>query len=267
LAWLDWFVRRDAPAAWPRPQHEPSGLSAEFEFFVVGAPSDARVPDDLREYGHAEARLPEGVRLTPLCRAEIPGDFDALVERITGGLQQEHPHLYAATRAAERLHAVTAEGPDAGDFRMLQGAWALVRALMHAGAVGLYDNRARSWRTAHKVGAPDADPSRLARSYRVMGAPLEGHAGGFVVWTAGLGKAARPELLTLSPEVHLALSQQVLLDLGEACMRGRRLRVGDTVHLHGVRARVDALVPGENAPALDLENRCGGLLVVLFTDS
>lgn len=267
MAWLDRFIRRDAPAAWPRPQHEPSGLSAEFEFFVVGAPSDARVPDDLRDHGHVEARLPAGVRLTPLRRAEIPGDFDALVERITAGLEQEHPQLCAVARAAEHLHAVTAEGPDVGDFRMLQGAWAIVRALVRAGAAGLYDNRARSWRTAHMVATPDADPSRLARSYRVMGAPLEGHAGGFIVWTAGLGKAARPELLTLSPEVHLALSQQVLLDLGEACVRGRRLRVGDTVRLHGVRARVDALVPGENAPALDLENGCGGLLVVLFADA
>jgi hypothetical protein len=264
MGWRDWFGAPAGPPAWPRPLWSPGGGQARFDIIVVGAGRAAAAPADLRVEGAARAALPAGVGWRRWDRSADPAGFAGALGRLRGALEAPPAGLGAAAEHAEHLHEINGAVEDAADFAALGAAWALARALLRGGAAGLVDLQAGTWCTAHMALSPDPDPSRLARSFRVWCKPVAAPVAGAVCWTAGLAKAARPDLVCLLPEAHLELGQRALLDLGEALCRGQRAAPGDRVGLGPVHARLDALQPGDNAPDLGLNNVNGGLLVVLF---
>ncbi len=254
MGWLDWLKGGERPAVWPRPLFTAGSGRAVFSFTVIGGPSAAG----------GQERLPAGVSRRLLRRDADPVAFVAAVEALRPGLSAEGGGVEALLQTVDHIEEIEGSLPDPPDYAALQAAWAQVRASVQAGAIGVFDGVAGRWYPAHPVLSPDPDPSRLARGFRVNGAPLEGHPGGLLCWTVGLAKAARPDLVMMIAEAQLPLAQEALLELGEQMSRGRRLSPGARVGLGITHVRIDPLLPGENAPHIALDNPNGGLLVVLF---
>ncbi len=254
MGWLDWLKGRERSVVWPRPLFTVGAGRAVFSFTVVGGPARAA----------SNATLPAGVSARRIDRQAEPTAFSGLAATLSPGLRREGVDGEALLEAIDHFTVIEGSLPDPPDYAGLQAAWVQVRAGVQAGAIGVFDGVSGRWYPAPMVLSPGPDPSRLARAFRVHCAPLEGHPGGLVYWTVGLAKAARPDLVMMMAEAQGSLAQEALLELGEQMSRGRRLSPGDHVGLGISHARLDPLLPGENAPDVALDNPNGGLLVVLF---
>jgi hypothetical protein len=249
MSWRDWF-RKDKPPFWPRPQVEPGESQGRLRFEVYGAPAGSKVPADLRPYGHAEAKPPAEVLFRRVERSARPGVFDQGIQERISTLPADKGPLHAQLQALVLFHEIEAAWTDQGDHRQLQAAWSLVRCLVDHGATGVYDATAGKWRDIEMVRVVEVDPSRDARRYQVLGRPLPSHPGGSVLWTHGLAKVARPDLLCLVPDGLAPHAAHLLDAVGEAATRGLRPTPGRNLREDQIELRFEVLQPNINGPDL-----------------
>lgn len=268
---MGWFDRLrgggagpPAPALWPRPVFVPGGGAVCFELFVL---RPARLPrarvEDLRVEGHAAAALPAGLvpRSVSLDDPEARAQLDALWSR----LSNPDDAWAAIFNAAEVMELLAVDLPDAPDLGHVQAAWAWARSWCRAGALAVVDNRPSAFRPAAEVlGAPADDPS-MACFYRIWldPAPPGAPAPAALLFTAGMGKFGRPELVCFVPAEARPIAEEVMHTVARGFIGGAVLVPGEAVALHGVGVRAEGYAAGFNAPEVDLVGEGQGLLLRL----
>ena len=249
MGWRNWFRTEKSPF-WPRPQYEPGESQGRLRFEVYGAQPGSKIPPDLRPFGHAEAKPPSEVQFRRVDRGGRPGAFDQAIQARLGTLPADKAAFHARLQSTTSFHEIEANWRDQGDHRQLQAAWALVRSLVDQGASGVYDATAGKWRDIEMVRVVEVDPSRDARRYQVLGRPLPSHPGGSVLWTIGLAKVARPDLLCLVPDELAPRAANLLDAVGEAATRGLRPMPGKNLREDHIELRFEILQVGINGPDL-----------------
>jgi hypothetical protein len=270
---------QSAPGVWGRPHWVPTSATARYVFFCVAdepPPEDAQ--PDLQAHGFPAVALPEGVVMGTVLRDEHP-DFWVSGPPADPALD---PALAARIQAARCYHYVTAELPDPSDLAHLQAAWAFVRWTLNHGAFAVLDLHADRWLSADEV--RDGVALDLACAWRQVTEPaaavlaanadhhnpeaveprltVGGEAPGFVVYTRGMDKFARRELIACVPEARLALTQRLLTVLAHDQMLGRLVESGVGYEHDRVRFAFRGYNPGFNAPAVDFGPGLQPLLLV-----
>ncbi|MEZ4365825.1 MAG: hypothetical protein R2939_06005 [Kofleriaceae bacterium] len=183
------------------------------------------------------------------------GAVRALAEDELGG-------ALADLDAADGCHLVRARVADPADHVHLQAAWAAARWLVARGTCAVLDASALRWHPAAAVRAWPADASfELAREVTVVAESAR--APGLrerVVHTRGLGKVARPDVVTLvaEAEVELAVAavRQVAARLADGWMPSADdARVELAAHAWSAVDLTDGGAPAL-ASALSLGNDC-----------
>jgi hypothetical protein len=242
-----------APGPWPRPQYTPGGGVAEFEFFCFSTqdmPPDASF--DLAGEGYPGSELPVGVGL----RTDAEGQrgpeplFDAFYRE---SLLVEHPGLEGDVDAIRFRHIVAGNVPDPADLTYLQAAWAAVRWFLRYGSFVVRDVRMEKWRTrAEVLGRPAAEPYQ-ACGYRVQVEREAEEGWGHLLYTRGLSKFGRPDLIAIVAPELLEDAADALNAIAGGLAEGRRLPTSGQARDESPFA-CEHYVPGLNGPPREFFN-------------
>jgi hypothetical protein len=239
------------PELWPRPNFEPGGATASFEFFCFSAePIPAGAAFDLGAEGYRGSELPVGTGMRTDVLEEKPELFESILRGPWGeSLRAEHPELASQIAATRFIHNVVGDVPDPSSLEYLQGAWAAVRWFARHGAYAVRDTRMASWRTRDQILAtPDTDPT-LACGYRVLVETQPEPGFGHLIYTNGLSKFGRPDLIATAPERDdIEPVRELMNNLAWALALGRRPRNPPPGIIF------EAYAPGLSAPSRDFFN-------------
>ncbi len=206
---------------WPRPLHQPGGMSADLVFQVFSqGPLPEELPFDPER--HPAGDPPEGIFLSGISAEDAPGWFERH--------EVEADHCYE----------VAGEVPDPADLAYLQHAWAVVRCLCVAGGGPVFDSHARRWWSRDQVLGLAADRAFDIRAeIEVLGADSQGPLG-MVLFTVGMAKFGQPDLVLVQCGDG---DEAKLYGLAEALAQG--LPVGDGLELAGADGISLLFVPYE----------------------
>lgn len=246
---FDRFRRRPAFEPWPRSRFEPGGNEAQFEFYCFGYEDTQREPPfDLGAEGYRGAELPEGVGIrTDIADGAAADDFFGFYRE---SLAEAFPSLDAArVRVA---HLIVGNVPDPADLTYLQAAWAAVRWQLRNGALVVRDVRAERWRTREDVLAADPRDPTMACGWRVIVEHEETPGYGHLVYTLGMAKFGRPDVLTAVPAAHVDEAAQLLNTIATGLIEGKRMH--ELPHRASEGYTFEAYGAGLNAPPRDIFN-------------
>lgn len=245
---FDRFRRRPSFEPWPRRRHEPGGGEAHFEFYCFGHDnSDASL--DLPAEGHHASTLPPGVEVqtepfTPGTPAfEHLGFYrDALAERF--------PDLDVAR--IDTVHMIVGDVPDPDSLTYLQAAWAAVRWHLRHGSAVVRDVRAERWHTRDGVLATDPRDPTLACGWRVMVEQEQTPGYGHLLYTHGMAKFGRPDIITAVPASVVDEATEMVQAIAGGMVEGKR--IPSLPHTTAPGATFEAYGAGVNAPERDFNN-------------
>jgi hypothetical protein len=233
---------------WPRPFHEPSGLTASVRLYAFGTIPLGPAPLALGEHGAPDAAAVALLGIAEHSRADDPAWFDAFRSGALGAVARlSLGDAVAALDAADRCVEITAAIDDPPDLAHLQAAWAAASACVERGASCVLDLQQARWFAAAEVRPPGASFELGREVTLVPGAALH---------TRGLAKVARPDVVV--PRVDEASHEAVAFLLNRIAtgfVAGHVVAAGTGVaRPGGGRYVVEAYVPGENAPDVGLAN-------------
>jgi hypothetical protein len=215
--------------------------------FIVFAPGPLVWAPDLTAEGSPSRSLPEGLTVRRFDRDSAP-ELVAWAEPLVAALPEPERARLAASRV---WYEVGGSCPSAADLSALQAAWAAARALCRAGAIAVWDALAARWTFADDALTADPQDPRLAAAWELNTLPLEGVSEDkplFVVFTMGLHKFGRQDLVAFGPAQNLDVIQSVVCELAIDLAEGAVLQSGWQIEKGGVWLEAVAYAPGFNGP-------------------
>jgi hypothetical protein len=245
--------RESLEKIWPRPNFEPGGRKAEFEFFCFATEAvPSGVPFDLSAEGYFGTTLPSGVGMRTDFQDDSPEPL--LMGSLAEQLLSEHPELATEVASIYVRYCIVGDVPDPTDLGYLQAAWAAVRWHLRHGAFVVRDSRMLRWRTRDEVLTQQpTDPSQ-ACGWRVMREDFAEPNFGHLVYTQGLAKFGRPDIITAVPLDVCDDAVETLHKLAAELAYGRRLPITEVNNSANSPFSIEAYVPGMNAPRRDFMN-------------
>lgn len=232
--------------AWLRPLFTEGGDPLVLSF-IVFAPGPLDWAPDLRAEGSPSLSLPEGLSVRRHDRDSAP-EMAAWADPLIAALPEPERGRLAS---AGVFYEVGGSCPSAADLSALQAAWAATRALLRAGGLAVWDGLAACWTTAEDALSADPQDPRLAAAWEVAAVPLEGLPDDtplFVVFTMGLHKFGRHDLVAFGPPANLELIQSLVREIAVDLVEGAVLQSGYLIEKGGIGLEAVAYAPGFNAP-------------------
>lgn len=203
-------------------------------------------------YGAPSPQAVAACKVQTVARAQDPAWFDGWR---SGSLRaiamQDLGADLAALDAADHVHVVACEPRDVSDLAYLQGAWAVVRYLVDAGATLVLDAMAMTYTPAARIAAPGG-PLDVAREIRVVYETDSTRSDrAHALHTRGMRKFGAPELIALVSDADVPLVATAIGELADQMARGTDL----ATPRHALE-----IVPGVRWVAVEDEHRLGELL-------